>query len=108
MSQPVTSITAAAPNRDTNDHLNAVLTIRRHRSRIATRLPPHTASADRSHSYITHMIEDGADPFFVQSQAGHAWGSTTALYTNVGSDYMNNALAGVLERRLADGTGGTR
>jgi integrase/recombinase XerC len=60
------------------------------------------------HSYITHMIEDGADPFFVQSQAGHAWGSTTALYTNVGSDYMNNALAGVLERRLADGTGGTR
>lgn len=60
------------------------------------------------HSYITHMIEDGADPFFVQSQAGHAWGSTTALYTNVGSDYMNNALAGVLERRLAGGTGGTR
>src|SRR3954452_9003672 len=58
------------------------------------------------HSYITHLIEDGADPFFVQSQAGHAWGSTTALYTNVGSDFMNNALHDVLARQLASPAAG--
>jgi integrase/recombinase XerC len=55
------------------------------------------------HSYITHLIEDGADPFFVQQQAGHAWGSTTSLYTNVGSDFMNSALQEVLARRLGTG-----
>jgi integrase/recombinase XerC len=60
------------------------------------------------HSYITHLIEDGADPFFVQSQAGHAWGSTTALYTNVGSDFMNNALRDVLRHGLTDPTEGAR
>jgi site-specific recombinase XerD len=34
------------------------------------------------HSYVTHLIEDGFDPLFVQQQVGHRWGSTTALYTN--------------------------
>jgi len=29
---------------------------------------------------------------FVQQQVGHAWGSTTALYTGVGSDHKNEAL----------------
>jgi len=33
------------------------------------------------HSYITHLIEDGYDPLFVQ-QVGHCYASTTALYTN--------------------------
>lgn len=33
------------------------------------------------HSYVTHLIEDGFDPLFVQQQVGHRWGSTTALYT---------------------------
>jgi integrase len=33
-------------------------------------------------SYVTHLIEDGWDPFFVQCQAGHESASTTALYTN--------------------------
>jgi integrase len=34
------------------------------------------------HSYITHLIEDGYDPLFVQQQVGHSYASTTALYTN--------------------------
>ncbi len=34
------------------------------------------------HSYVSHLIEDGADPLFVQWQAGHSWASTTATYTN--------------------------
>ncbi|MGW0803634.1 tyrosine-type recombinase/integrase [Nonomuraea sp. NPDC002799] len=52
------------------------------------------------HSYITHLIEDGADPYFVQQQVGHAWGSTTAIYTHAGSDFMNNALREVLDAGL--------
>lgn len=52
------------------------------------------------HSYITHLIEDGADPHFVQQQVGHAWGSTTAIYTHTGSDFMNNALQDLLNAGL--------
>jgi integrase/recombinase XerC len=48
------------------------------------------------HAYVTHLIEDDFDLFFVQQQVGHAWGSTTALYTGVSSDYKNRALAAAL------------
>ena len=34
------------------------------------------------HSYVSHLIEDGVDPLFVQQQVGHSWASTTATYTN--------------------------
>ncbi len=44
------------------------------------------------HSYVTHLIEDGFDPLFVQQQVGHRWGSTTALYTGVSGDYRNRTL----------------
>jgi site-specific recombinase XerD len=50
------------------------------------------------HSYITHLIEDGYDPLFVQQQAGHRWGSTTALYTGVSGDYRNTVLRRALDR----------
>ena len=33
-------------------------------------------------SYVTHLIEAGWDPRFVQEQAGHEHASTTAIYTN--------------------------
>jgi len=49
------------------------------------------------HSYVTHLIEDGFDPFFVQQQVGHQWGSTTALYTGVSSDYKNRVLRKALD-----------
>lgn len=35
------------------------------------------------HSYISHLIEAGYDPAFVQTQAGHSYASTTSLYTSV-------------------------
>jgi site-specific recombinase XerD len=50
------------------------------------------------HSYVTHLLEDGWDHLFVQQQVGHAWGSTTALYTAVGSDYKNQMLRRALDR----------
>ncbi|GAA4693651.1 tyrosine-type recombinase/integrase [Streptomyces youssoufiensis] len=38
-------------------------------------------------SYVTHLIEDGWDPRFVQEQVGHEHASTTSLYTCVSSDF---------------------
>ena len=49
------------------------------------------------HSYVTHLIEDGYDPLFVQQQVGHRWGSTTALYTGVTGDYRNRTLRRALD-----------
>ncbi|WP_152690523.1 tyrosine-type recombinase/integrase [Jiangella alkaliphila] len=50
------------------------------------------------HSYVTHLIEDGFDPLFVQQQVGHRWGSTTALYTGVSGDYRNSVLRRALDQ----------
>lgn len=52
------------------------------------------------HSYVTHLIEDGFDPLFVQQQVGHRWGSTTALYTGVSGDYRNRAVRDALDAAL--------
>jgi integrase/recombinase XerC len=57
------------------------------------------------HSYISHALEDGFDHLFVQQQAGHFWGSTTALYTTVGSDYKNQALRRALDRAFTPSMG---
>jgi site-specific recombinase XerD len=48
------------------------------------------------HSYISHLIESGVDPLFVQQQVGHSWASTTAVYTHVGSDAKNRMLRAAL------------
>ena len=50
------------------------------------------------HSYVSHLIEDGVDPLFVQQQVGHSWASTTAIYTSVGADAKNRMLTDALER----------
>lgn len=47
-------------------------------------------------SYVTHLIEDGVDPLFVQHQARHEYASTTALYTCVSSDYRTRVLGDAL------------
>jgi site-specific recombinase XerD len=65
-------------------------------------LPDHLGPHCLRHSYVTHLIEDGFDPFFVQQQVGHVWGSTTALYTGVSSDFKNNALRSALDRAFTN------
>ena len=50
------------------------------------------------HSYVSHLIEDGADPLFIQHQVGHSFASTTAIYTSVGADHTNRMLRAALER----------
>jgi integrase/recombinase XerC len=57
------------------------------------------------HSYVSHLIEDGADPLFVQWQAGHSWASTTATYTTVGQDARNRMLRAALARAYQDKDG---
>ncbi|MFI1377778.1 tyrosine-type recombinase/integrase [Streptomyces longwoodensis] len=56
------------------------------------------------HSYVTHLIEDGADPKFVQDQVGHRVASTTAIYTGVSTDFTNTMMRRALDRAFqADG-----
>lgn len=56
------------------------------------------------HSFVTHLIEDGADPKFVQEIVGHRFASTTAIYTAVSGDFMNTMMLNVLDRALGTNT----
>lgn len=56
------------------------------------------------HSYVTHLIEAGYDPLFVQQQVGHSYSSTTALYTSVSSDFKQKTIQRMIAKRL-DGHG---
>ena len=51
---------------------------------------------------MTHLIEGGWDPLFVQEQVGHSHASTTGLYTWVGFGFRNNALRQALDRTLTE------
>ncbi|MGH9262361.1 MAG: hypothetical protein ACRD08_21075, partial [Acidimicrobiales bacterium] len=51
--------------------------------------------------YVTHLIEDGFDPLFVQQQVGHSPAATTAIYTSVSTDYRNRVLRQALDRAFA-------
>ncbi|PTT67781.1 integrase [Arthrobacter sp. HMWF013] len=51
-------------------------------------LSPHALR----HSYVTHLTEDGVDPLFIQRQVGHAFGSTTAIYTSVSGEFANTMM----------------
>jgi site-specific recombinase XerD len=51
-------------------------------------------------SYVTHLLEDGWDPLFVQHQVGHEYASTTALYSCVSSDFRTRTLRRVLDATM--------
>jgi len=61
-------------------------------------------------SYVTHLIEDGWDPRFVQEQVGHNHASTTSIYTCVSSDFrtrtLRRVLDGMLDQALDPAAGG--
>jgi site-specific recombinase XerD len=50
------------------------------------------------HSYVTHLIEFGYPPLMVQQQVGHAYQSTTALYTSVSDEFRNRLLEQALHK----------
>lgn len=51
-------------------------------------------------SYVTHLIEDGWDPRFVQEQVGHEHASTTSLYTCVSSDFRTRTLRKAMDATM--------
>lgn len=65
-------------------------------------LPPELDLHSLRHSYVTHLVEFNYPERFVQEQAGHAYASTTAIYTGVSDDYRNR----LLERSLRERHGG--
>lgn len=71
--------------------------------RAAAGLPTDLSVHCLRHSYISHLIEDGVDPLFVQQQVGHSWASTTAVYTHVGADAKNRMLQAALSSVLPAG-----
>ena len=54
---------------------------------------------------MTHLIEGGYDPLFVQQQVGHSYASTTALYTSVSSDFRTRTLRRALDEQVAQALG---
>ncbi|WP_041255814.1 tyrosine-type recombinase/integrase [Frankia sp. EAN1pec] len=66
---------------------------------LPTELTPHCLR----HSYVTHLIEDGADPKFVQEQVGHRYASTLGIYTHVSEGFMNAMMRTALETAFAAG-----
>ncbi len=58
-------------------------------------------------SYVTHLIEDGWDPRFVQEQVGHDHAATTSIYTCVSSDFRTRTLRRALDRMIGDALGDT-
>lgn len=55
-------------------------------------------------SYVTHLIEGGWDPLFVQQQVGHDHASTTSIYTCVSSDFRTRTLRRVLDATMQAAT----
>lgn len=70
-------------------------------SRDAVGLPKELGLHCLRHSYVTHLIEAGYDPTFVQAQVGHSYASTTSLYTSVSSDFKHKAIQHMIARRIA-------
>lgn len=54
------------------------------------------------HSYVTHLVEFDYPERFVQDQVGHAYASTTAIYTGVSDEYRNRLLQRALTERHAE------
>lgn len=57
------------------------------------------------HSYVTHLVESGVDATFVQQQVGHAYQSTTAIYTAVSGDFAKKMMHQALEKLLPSSQG---
>lgn len=79
-------------------YLNLRFAELRDRVGLPVELTPHALR----HTYVTNLIEWGYSEKFVQDQVGHAFASTTAIYTSVGDDFKNRALAGALARIYGD------
>ena len=71
--------------------------------RDALKMPVELVPHCLRHSHVTHQIEDGVDPVFVQRQVGHRYQSTTAIYSGVSGDFMNTMMRKALDTAFAAG-----
>ncbi|WP_435286086.1 tyrosine-type recombinase/integrase [Streptomyces bacillaris] len=71
-------------------------------ARKAADLPEELDLHGLRHSYVTHLVEFGYPERFVQDQVGHAYASTTAIYTGVSDEYRNRLLQRMLKERHAE------
>src|SRR5260370_22527351 len=71
--------------------------------RDALQLPSELVPHCLRHSHVTHQIEDGVDPVFVQRQVGHRYQSTTAIYSRVSGDFINTMMRKALDTAFASG-----
>jgi site-specific recombinase XerD len=83
-------------NRVSEDRLNQAFATAACEAGLPSGLSPHCLR----HSYVSHLIEDGYDPLFVQQQVGHRHSSTTSLYTSVSSDYRTRVVRAALDKIL--------
>jgi site-specific recombinase XerD len=71
-------------------------------ARSAAGLPAELDLHSLRHSYVTHLVEFGYPERFVQDQAGHAYASTTAIYTGVSDEFRNRLLRRALVERYGE------
>ncbi len=71
-------------------------------ARDAAGLPSELDLHSFRHSYVTHLVEFGYPARFVSEQVGHAYASTTAIYTGVSDEFRNRLMAKALRERYAD------
>jgi site-specific recombinase XerD len=71
-------------------------------ARMAAGLPDELDLHCLRHSYITHLVEFDYPERFVCDQAGHAYASTTAIYTGVSDEYRNRLLVRALRDHYED------
>lgn len=88
----MTCVTPRSGNRNTVGHHHHETSAPESARQNRNTDPLHTASAERRHSYVTHLTEDGVDRRFIQVQVGHEHDSSTAIYTHVSDDFMSTAL----------------
>lgn len=71
-------------------------------ARDAAGLPPELDLHSLRHSYVTHLVEFDYPERFVSEQVGHAYASTTAIYTGVSDEYRTRLLRRALTERHTD------
>lgn len=71
-------------------------------ARASAGLAPELDLHSLRHSYVTHLVEFGYPERFVQDQVGHAYASTTAIYTGVSDEFRNRLLRRALMERYGE------
>lgn len=71
------------------------------KARTAAGLPKGLGLHCLRHSYVTHLLEAGYDPTFVQTQVGHQNASTTGIYTSVSADFKQKEVQRMILQRVA-------